>query len=168
MALIDVFQHHRLGTVVVRTAAEWDGLCLEHLAREFSNLLGFVPRAAIRDHIDRGDYYLLDVNGQPAAFVMSGGGFKHAYRLVQVAVTEELWLHGLGDRLLQAAMKRALARPFSDMTATVRKNNPACLAFTATGARLTHVTNPPNARKQPLNHYAWTNPTAAKTRPSVL
>ena len=139
----------------LRTATLNDQTYIEHLQRQHTNALGFVPRAAITDHIARHNYTILTVNGQDAAYALHGGGLLRPYRLVQCAVTDELWRLGYGRALIEHALARARTRRYSDTVVTVRDRllmNAVCLNL---GATLTATTHPRTSRKLPLHHYRF-------------
>jgi len=139
----------------ILTATPADLLYVEHEARRHSNAIGFVPRAALADHIRRRNVRLLILNGQPAGYALSGGGQRRPYRLIQVAITPELWRLGYGSLLIHDARRTASARPIPTMTATIRDGLPMLAVAENTGARRTATDSHPTARKRPTHHYLW-------------
>lgn len=128
-----------------------------HFNRQFREELGFVPTAAVAHHLERNNYHILTLNGQEAGYVMHGGGFQTAYRLIQVAVSEEAWLQGHGEALINTALARARTRPHREMTCSVRAGLPMNDVAPKTGANHIYTTNPKTTRKKPLLHYQWPN-----------
>jgi GNAT superfamily N-acetyltransferase len=143
----------------IRLADRQDSQYIEHLARKHSNAIGFVPRTAIADHLERGSYHLLVLNGQEAGYIMHSGGFRRPHRIIQVAITEELWRLGYGTLLIQTALDTARERVIPSVTASVRIGLPMNLVATATGATITDTSYRRTARGLVLNHYQWTQPT---------
>lgn len=139
----------------IETATPTDQTYIEHLQRLHSNSLGFVPRIAITDHVTRGNYDLLTINGQPAGYVMHGGGIRRPYRLIQVALSEDLWRKGFGRRLLASSLARARTRPQPTMTATVAEELTMNEVARATGARIIRIEPAANRRKRRLIHWEW-------------
>lgn len=144
-------------TWTLRTATTKHSSYIEHLARLHSNSIGFVPRAAILNHLERHNYDLLEIDGQQAGYIMHGGGIRKPYRIIQVAIDEQLWRQGFGTLLLARSLVRARSRPQPTATATVADHLPMNDVAVATGATLTSIDTPPNARRRPLRHWQWTN-----------
>lgn len=128
---------------------------VEHEARRHSNAIGFVPRTAIADHIERGNVRLLLINAQHAGYMLAGGGKLRPYRLIQIAITPELWRLGYGSALIAHARRTAAERTMSTMTATIRDGLPMLAVAEHTGARRTATHNRPTARKRPTHDYLW-------------
>lgn len=139
----------------ITTATIEDLLYIEHEARRHSNAIGFVPRAALMDHIQRRNVRLLWINGQRAGYVLAGGGKVRPYRLIQVAITPELWRQGYGSSLIADSRRKAAERPMSTMTATIRDGLPMLAVAEQTGAHRTATHNRPTARKRPTHDYLW-------------
>lgn len=139
----------------IRTATKEDLLYIEHEARRHSNAIGFVPTLALADHIERRNIRILTVNGQRAGYMLSGGGKRRPYRLIQVAITTELWRLGYGSLLIHEARRTASARPMSTMTATIRDGLPMLSVAETTGAHRTATHHRPTARKRPTHDYLW-------------
>lgn len=140
-------------TVVTATAS--DLAYVEHLARLHSNSIGFVPRAALLDHIERSNVRLLMLNGQHAGYTLAGGGKVRPYRLIQVAISEELWRNGYGAVLIYDARRTAAERPMSTMTASIRDGLPMLDVAEHTGARRTATILRNTARHKPVHDYLW-------------
>lgn len=139
----------------IRTATPQDLSYVIHQAREHSNNIGFVPRAALADHIERSNIRLLTINDQHAGYLLAGGGKLRPYRLIQVAITEERWREGYGTVLIADARETARERPFSSMTATIRDGLPMIQVAEATGAHRTTTHHRPTARRKPTHSYLW-------------
>jgi len=139
----------------ILTATPSDLLYIEHEARRHSNAIGFVPRAALADHIDRRNIRLLLVNAQRAGYMLSGGGDRRPYRLIQVAITSELWRLGYGSLLIHDARRTASTRLMPMMTATIRDGLPMLAVAENTGAHRTATNSHPTARNRPTHHYLW-------------
>lgn len=140
---------------VIRQATPGDLAYVLHEARLHSNNIGFVPTAAFRDHIDRHNVRILVINNQPAGYTLDGGGDRRSYRLIQVAIDEELWRLGYGSILIRHARLRARGRRFPTMTATIRDGLPMLRVAEATGAIRTATHNRPTARKKATHDYLW-------------
>lgn len=147
--------HHVLGSIEIAVALPNDLTFIDALQRLHANNTGFVPRTAIADHLSRHSYHLLRINGQPTGYAMQSGGIKKPLRLIQVAIDEETWRHGLGTELIQLALQRSRHSLIPGMTATVRDGLPMNQVVTATGALLTGHDTTPTARRKPRNRYVW-------------
>ena len=139
----------------ILTATPRDLAYVMHEARRHSNAIGFVPRTALADHIERRNIRLLTINDQLAGYLLSGGGKLRPYRLIQVAITPELWRLGYGSLLIADARRTASTRPMSTMTATIRDGLPMLTVAQHTGARRTATRDTHNARKRLLHDYLW-------------
>lgn len=139
----------------IRLATAADLAYVVHEARRHSNAIGFVPRTALADHIDRRNVRLLTINGQAAGYLLSGGGKLRPYRLIQVAITTELWRLGYGSILIGVARRMASNTHCPAMSATVRDGLPMMRVATATGASKTATRDTHNARKRVLHDYLW-------------
>jgi hypothetical protein len=137
------------------TAAKKDLLYVEHLGRYHSNNIGFVPRTALADHIQRGNVRILRINGHDAGYMLAGGGKRRPYRLIQIAISTDLWRLGYGSCLIADARRTAAERPMSMMTATIRDGLPMLAVAERTGARRTATHDRPTARKRPTHDYLW-------------
>lgn len=139
-----------------RPARENDLPWLVHIGNQTAYANGFTPRSAIADHIERGDYTILAVDGQRAAFMFTSGGRRAPFRIVQSAVSLELWRLGYGQALFGAVSLRALARPISATTCTVREGLASNEFWQAIGAQHIDTTPGGKSRRRMLHHYAWT------------
>lgn len=149
------FPNHPLGSVTIAQAVDQDYCYIDALQRQLVNNVGFVPRTAIRNHLERRSYNLLRINGQPVGYAMQAGGIRKPFRLIQVAIQPDAWRTGLGTLLIRLALATARTKPKSDMTATVRQGLPMNQVVTATGAQIASYDLTPKARKRPLIHYTW-------------
>lgn len=147
--------HHVLGDIVICVATPDDLAYIDSLQRTFVNNVGFVPRTAIADHLDRRSYHLLKINSQPTGYAMHAGGTRKPLRLIQVAISDDAWRHGLGSTLIHLALHRARNSVQPGMTATVRDALPMNQVVTATGAKITGRDTTPTARRRDRIHYAW-------------
>lgn len=147
--------NHVLGSIDVRIATPEDLAFLDSLQRKHVNNTGFVPRAAISDHLDRQSYHLLSINGQPTGYAMQAGGTRKPLRLIQVALSEDAWRFGLGTVLIQLALRKAKTALKTGMTATVRDGLPMNKVVTAAGATPTGRDTTPTARARDRIHYTW-------------
>lgn len=150
-------QRHPIGLIKLRTAVLHDYPYIEALQRQHVNNTGFVPKTAIQNHLQRQSYVLLTINGQPEGYLMSAGGIRKPYRLIQVAVDEEAWRLGLGTLLIHQALAKARRKPKPDMCCTVREGLPMNPTVISTGAKPFAYDDSPKARRKRLIHYAWEN-----------
>ena len=139
-----------------RPATESDLAWLLDIGNQTAWANGFTPRAAIADHIERDDYTILTLGGQHAAFMFTTGGRRAPFHIVQSAVSLELWRLGYGEILFSAVALRALARPVSATTCSVRHELPSNHFWTAIGAQHIDTTPGGKSRGKMLCHYAWT------------
>lgn len=139
----------------ILTAIASDLAYVEHLARLHSNNVGFVPRAALADHIDRRNVRLLIINGQHAGYTLAGGGKLRPYRLIQVAISEELWRNGYGSILIRDARGTAAERTVPTMSATIRQGLPMIGVALSTGAQHVGTKCPHTARNRPTHDFLW-------------
>lgn len=116
---------------------------------------GFTPRAAIADHIERDDYTILILRGQRAAFMFTSGGRRSPFRIVQSAVSLELWRQGYGEMLFGSIALRAITRPIPATTCAVRDGLESNRFWVALGAQHIDTTPGGKSRKRMLLHYAW-------------
>lgn len=142
-------------TARLRIATAADLPWIEHLSRKLSNALGFVPRAAVCDHIGRNNYLMLDLNGQAAAFSLLSGGSRRPTRIIQHAVTDELWRSGYGTVLLAAVAQRALLAKRPGITLSCRDGLIANDFWTATGAERVGTLHPLTARRRSIHAYHY-------------
>lgn len=143
-------EHHNIAT-----ATPADLPYVEHLARLHSNNIGFVPRAALLDHIERRNVRIFTVNDEPAGYVLASGGKLRSFRLIQVAISEDLWREGYGTLLIYDARRAAAQCRVSTMTATIRAGLPMISVAEQTGARKTATHHRPTARRKPTHDYLW-------------
>lgn len=148
-------RQHVLGSLDIRIATPADLAFIEALQRKHGNNTGFVPRTAIRDHLRRHSYHLLSLDGQPTGYAMQAGGIRKPLRLIQVALSEDAWRHGLGTILIQLALSRAEKTLKTGMTATVRDGLPMNQVVTATGATRVSIDTTPTARRKARINYRW-------------
>lgn len=146
---------HELGRVTIAEAVDDDYRYIDALQAKLCNNVGFVPKTAIRNHLERRSYDLLTINGQPVGYSMAAGGIRKPFRLIQVAIQPDAWRTGLGTLLIRLALAKAATKPRNTMTATVRQGLPMNTVVTQTGAVLQSVNNSPKARKRPLHNYTW-------------
>lgn len=154
------------GARIVR-AVPADFSYIQHLQRLHSNNVGFVPNAAIQNHLDRGNYRLLIINDQPAGYSLAGGGTRTPFRISQVALDEEQWRNGYGTRLIELALSDARQRPKPHAVLSARDATPMSVWIPATGASVLRVDRHKTARGRPLITYQWHNPTDTSS-PQVL
>lgn len=152
--LIDI-PGHFLGHVAISIATPHDFTFIDHLQRRYVNNTGFVPRTAIQDHIDRQSYHLMRINGHPVGYAMQSGGVRKPLRLIQVAIADDAWRHGLGTDLIGLALTRSAQCRVAGMTATVRLGLPMNQVVTATGAIPVGRDTTPTARGLDRIHYFW-------------
>lgn len=126
-----------------------------HLQSLHTGALGFVPKSAIVDHIKRDSYHILELDGQAAGYIMHNGGHRRPYRIIQVALDEELWRLGFGSHLIHVALTRAQTRPNRATSVTVADGLAMCDVATATGATRTKTYDPKNTRHRRLHEYLW-------------
>jgi N-acetylglutamate synthase-like GNAT family acetyltransferase len=89
----------------VRVATPRDLKFVEHLARKFSNQLGFLPRTAVSAYIEAGDVLLGTENGQEAGYVLGRRSMRWDRRvanIVQTAVPLDLQRGLVGTCLVTA------------------------------------------------------------------
>lgn len=148
---------HELGLTTIEQALPEDFRYIDALQKHHVNNIGFVPRTAIENHLERLSYLLLTINGQPTGYMMSAGGIRKPYRLIQLAIESEAWRTGLGSILIGLALDIAARKPSPNMTATVREGLPMNPTVLSTGALPTGRDTTPKARRKELIHYAWHN-----------
>lgn len=146
---------HPLGDVTIEIARVDELAYIDSLQRKFVNNTGFVPRTAIADHLTRHSYHLLRINAQPVGYAMHAGGTRKPLRLIQVAISDEAWRHGLGTALIHLAKHRARSSLQPGMTATVRDGLPMNQVVTTTGATPIGRDTTPTARHRDRIHYIW-------------
>lgn len=149
-----ITKHPEPATII--TAKHTDILYITSLARQHVNNIGFVPTAALHDHINRQSIHLLLINNEPAGYLLSSGGFRRPHRIIQVAITAEMWLQGYGAQLIAHARTTAASRPIPSVSASIRDGLPMQTVAEHTGAHLTGISTRPTARAKILTHYLWT------------
>lgn len=142
-------------SALVRIATLQDLPYVTHIHRQFSNNIGFVPRAALENRIERRDVRILVINGQDAGYTLSGGGILKPYRLSQIAISDELWRQGYGADLVAHLRRLASTLPVPTMTGTIRNGLPMHWVALATGARMTATRWTNAARGKPVHDYLW-------------
>lgn len=145
--------HSDAATII--TANHSDIPYIASLARQHVNKIGFVPTAALHDHINRGSIHMLMINNQPAGYLLSAGGFRRPHRIIQVAITDEMWLKGYGAQLIAHARTTAASRPIPSVSASIRDGLPMQIVAEHTGAQLTGISTRPTARAKILTHWIW-------------
>src|SRR3954452_11940830 len=96
------------GEGIVR-AAPADLPYVVHLQKRHADALGFLPRAALAEKIERGQVWLSLENGEPAGFLHHGSLAVPEVRIFQAAVQYDARRRHLGLSLVQRVVDRAAA-----------------------------------------------------------
>lgn len=143
------------GELLVSTATEKNQLWIEHLQRQYSNQLGFVPRSGIAGLLGFRNYLQLTIDGIDAGFVLTCGGITKPVRISQIAVDEDLWRNGIGSATIEVIRKKALLMPKRSVIVTVRDGLAMNSVAIDTGAIHTATSLTIAKRKKRLHTYAW-------------
>lgn len=111
-----------LGTLRITTATEKHLPWIEHLQRRLHRMIGFVPTPAQRQRMGACDYWLLDLNGDDAGFLLLGAGLRKPVRLSQIAVHPDLWNGGIGTAAMSCVLTAAKRMPCPTVVADVASN----------------------------------------------
>ena len=96
-------------TSVVRSAVSADLAYIVMLQKAHAAALGFLPRQALKEKIDRGQVILARVGGRRAGFLHHGSLRGPEVRVFQIAVSPEVRSTGVGRALVQCLIDRAAA-----------------------------------------------------------
>jgi len=144
-----------VGNVGIVTATESDLKYIEHAQKKHHEAIGFVPKSAMENRIERRDYLKIDVNGQEAGFLLIGGGTRTPIRISQIMVDEELWRRGVGRASIGMIQEYALTMPKQTIVGRCAEGLTVNELVLATGARRVQVEAPKNKRKRRIFYYQW-------------
>lgn len=106
------------------------------LQKRFSNQLGFLPDAALREYVDRGRVLLCQDNGEPAGYLLRPrrlASLPSCVPLVQTAICYDAQRRALGLSLVEAAAAAALLDGRSTLQAWCRADIEATQFWRAAG-----------------------------------
>ncbi len=146
----------------VRTGTVADLPFCVALQKEFCDQMGFVTRGAIEQRLGEGHYHILTLRGQDAAFVYTLGGILTSVRIVQHAVTRELWLNGYGSVLAAVAGLVSTRKKRPGIRLTVRDDIQTHGFWSKLGAIPVQVRPGGRTRKKMLIDYEIPAATAAR------
>jgi ribosomal protein S18 acetylase RimI-like enzyme len=95
---------------VVRPATARDLAFVTSLAKRFTDAVGFIPRAGVLEHLDRGNVTIALENGDPAGYLL-GDRSREApavHRISQAAVAFDAQRRHHGLQLVDELVKRLL------------------------------------------------------------
>lgn len=120
--------------LTICTAGRSDLPYIERTQRKLCHALGFVPRSAMRQRRARGDYWIVEIGGQKAGYLLIGGGVRAYTRLSQIGVQPDLWRMGIGSAALAELKRHATLYPHPRIIADVATDLPMNEVAAATGA----------------------------------
>lgn len=103
----------------IRPARLSDFSAIDHLQKQLRYWVGWVRKPIMLDRLASSSYLLLSLRGQPAGYVYFTKGIRSPMRIVQNAVSDELWRSGYGSCLAAAAARLASASPFRSLCLSV-------------------------------------------------
>lgn len=129
---------------------------VNHLSKKLRENIGHVPAAARTMRLEDNDYWLVEVNGEPAGFVLIGGSLRTPTRLSQVAIDPQLWRRGIGSAVLRELRLHAyrFAR-VPGVVASIADSLPMIDVARSTGGVLCATAARPSKRRRRLTHWAW-------------
>lgn len=147
----------------IRTATPADLNFVLHLARQFSNNVGFIPRSAIDEYLDRQAITIAFENGQPAGYLLGNPRLKWqpALRPIsQAAIAYDAQRRRHGYALIAKLETEARAAGQAGLQAICRTDLEANLFWQAAGfVKICHL-RPDTARKRDL--IVWRKPLIKK------
>jgi ribosomal protein S18 acetylase RimI-like enzyme len=152
------------------------------LQKRFTDQLGFMPRAALVEWIERRTVHVVEENGDPAGYILARERVNSARwcrPLTQVAVAMDAQRRRLGFALLRRVADLAKTELLEGLQCWVAQDIEAVDFFNAAGFIHVATRKPENARRRPLmlfraalQHFEpgdfWTAPAVAGCRPSRI
>lgn len=118
--------------VEIRVAVPADLSFLIHLHRKNSELLGFIPRAGMLEHIEYEHVLLAMVNGQHAAYIIHGAAYE-CMKIFQACVEYDARRMYVGMTLVEHCLWRARFECCDAVSLRIRDSHPARIFWGACG-----------------------------------
>jgi len=90
--------------LLVETAVPMDLKFILDRAKQWNQELGFIPAAGIETLIKEGRCLIACVNGDPAGYILTSGGFRTPLVVRHNTVEESLWSRGIGKALVKCVL----------------------------------------------------------------
>lgn len=127
---------------------------VEHLQRQWSNEVGFLPRSALKRYVQGGNVLLVRENQQYAGYLLWQLTKKGLLRVVQLAVEPELLRGRMGSDIMTYIEDAARRGSCSIVRLQTRIDIDANMFFNEIGYKTTAIFQRPTTRKRPL--IEWT------------
>jgi len=152
----------------IRTATPSDLKYLVHLQKRWSNDVGFLPRQALLDYLERRGALIITQNAEPCGYLLFRPSKRGIVRIPQVAIDPELLRSTAGTCLLSKLKHAATANGCFALRALSRTDTLAHLFFPAIGFTATAVLPAPSKRHMPVIEWTHSLLTPAITAQAML
>lgn len=145
----------KLGDLRVETATAVDLRYIDHLSRKLAWNIGYVPIAARENHLQQGNYWRVQLNGEPCGFLLIGAGNRLPTRLSQIAIDEQIWRNGVGQACIDILQRHAAAAKCPGIVASIADRLPMIEVAKVTGAVHVATRLQLSRRKRRVQHWYW-------------
>lgn len=132
----------QLDKLTIHRATQDDAAYCVRLMKRSTDYLGFLPKDALKEHIDYNHVLIAKYDGSPLGYAVHGAPAKKlwsATRIFQLAVEPIIWRNTIGTHLVRRIAEQAHRTCTATLSLRCRDGIPANAFWQALGFKMEHL-----------------------------